>query len=627
MNFLSPGGLFFLLSIPVILAFYILKRRRVEKRTSSTLLWERFLAETQANSPFQKLRRNALMILQMILAGFLALALARPFLAGEEKVHGMNVLIVDASGSMMSTDVEPSRFESARQIAGKIIGAMEPGAVATLIRMGPRTEIAQSTTSRKAELLAALEAMEVSTGTAAALEAFQLAESLVRNPSANSESEGAPALFPEATIHLISDGGLEGLEALATKNLPIQFHPVGTRNDNLAITSVDARSAPEAPETQLLFAQIENTSSNSINTVLTLSFDGGEIENRPVSIEGQSRSQVIFQVEQPRDGTYQFVLNHKDDLKIDNQAWITHRVPAATKVLLISDGNLFLQKALQSVKGVDLTTSTTWPADEDLKAFDILMADRIPPGGTPPTQSALWIQCAPAGWFESNGSMDGPLVTSMNPDHPILRFVSIDQLLVARSQKVNPTPWSSPLVQSTDSPLILEGETESSRHVWIGFDLLESNWPRLVSFPIFVANAVTWLSPASQQEEILNRVTGQPIQFKPLAQMESAQVVLPDGQKRQIKTDPESGQIYFSQTDEPGIYEFSYATNKVQVAVSALHRGESLTTPITSLSLGSVQQVVGSEIKNAQTEIWKWVIAGVLVIMALEWWYFHKRTA
>ena len=33
--------------------------------------------------------------------------------------------------------------------------------------------------------------------------------------------------------------------------------------------------------------------------------------------------------------------------------------------------------------------------------------------------------------------------------------------------------------------------------MWVGFDPLESNWPLRVSFPIFIANAVDWLNPAT----------------------------------------------------------------------------------------------------------------------------------
>ena len=53
MNFLSPIGFAFAATMPVVVGFYLLKRKRVVRVVPSTLLWQRFLAENQANSPFQ----------------------------------------------------------------------------------------------------------------------------------------------------------------------------------------------------------------------------------------------------------------------------------------------------------------------------------------------------------------------------------------------------------------------------------------------------------------------------------------------------------------------------------------------------------------------------------------------
>ena len=56
-NFLAPAAFWFAATLPVVVVFYLLKRKRVVKLVSSTLLWQKFLADTQANAPFQKLRR------------------------------------------------------------------------------------------------------------------------------------------------------------------------------------------------------------------------------------------------------------------------------------------------------------------------------------------------------------------------------------------------------------------------------------------------------------------------------------------------------------------------------------------------------------------------------------------
>src|SRR5260370_24556549 len=114
MNFLAPAGFAFAASILVVILFYLLKRKRVVKLVSSTLLWQQFLAETQASAPFQKLKKNWLLILQIILLIFVVLALARPFFASKSKPAELRVVIFDASGSMQATDETPTRVEKAR---------------------------------------------------------------------------------------------------------------------------------------------------------------------------------------------------------------------------------------------------------------------------------------------------------------------------------------------------------------------------------------------------------------------------------------------------------------------------------------------------------------------------------
>src|SRR6185436_2239342 len=117
MSFLAPAAALFALSIPVVVVFYLLKRKRVVKLVSSTLLWQRFLSETQASAPFQKLRRNWLLILQILLLILAVLALTRPYFPTKARSSELRVLILDASASMKSTDEPSSRFDKAKKEA------------------------------------------------------------------------------------------------------------------------------------------------------------------------------------------------------------------------------------------------------------------------------------------------------------------------------------------------------------------------------------------------------------------------------------------------------------------------------------------------------------------------------
>ena len=115
MQFLTPLAFALAaLAIPILL-LYMLKLRRRQTQVSSTLLWEQLLRDRQANAPWQKLKRNLLLFLQLLILAALVFALARPALQTKVVASGSVIVLLDASASMNATDVTPSRFEEARK--------------------------------------------------------------------------------------------------------------------------------------------------------------------------------------------------------------------------------------------------------------------------------------------------------------------------------------------------------------------------------------------------------------------------------------------------------------------------------------------------------------------------------
>src|SRR5499427_6034123 len=232
MNFLAPAAFFFAASIPVVVVFYLLKRKRVVKLVSSTLLWQKFLSETQASAPFQKLRKNWLLIMQLILLALAVFALARPYFATKIKPAQLRVVILDSSASMQSTDESPSRFEKARAEALKWVNTLANNDQMVVLQAGANTEVKQSATSEKAALRRALQACACSDGPTRLVPALKMAESLVRDQR-------------DAEIHLFSDGAVPELSEFENKALPLIYHRVGKDSNNLGIIALDVRANPE----------------------------------------------------------------------------------------------------------------------------------------------------------------------------------------------------------------------------------------------------------------------------------------------------------------------------------------------------------------------------------------------
>src|ERR1041384_6954092 len=211
MNFLAPAAFAFAATIPVVVLFYLLKRKRVVKLVSSTVLWQRFLAETQASAPFQRLRHNWLLILQILLLLLAVLALSRPYFATKAKNSQLRVVILDASASMQSTDEEPSRFEKARAEALKWVDSLQDNDKMVVLQVAANTEVKQSETSEKSALRRALQSCAAVNSPTRLVPALKMAESLVRDRSS-------------AEIHLFSDGAVSDLSEFENKALPLVYH-------------------------------------------------------------------------------------------------------------------------------------------------------------------------------------------------------------------------------------------------------------------------------------------------------------------------------------------------------------------------------------------------------------------
>jgi len=119
MEWLTPlvGAIAAAAAVPTLVLLYFLKLKRQDVPVSSTLLWKRAVQDLQVNAPFQRLRKNLLLFLQLLVLAAAILALARPIIrtavADEERV----VLLIDRSASMNAREGEQTRLDAAKEQA------------------------------------------------------------------------------------------------------------------------------------------------------------------------------------------------------------------------------------------------------------------------------------------------------------------------------------------------------------------------------------------------------------------------------------------------------------------------------------------------------------------------------
>ena len=612
MHFLAPLGLAFAATIPVVVLFYLLKRKRVVKLVSSTMLWQRFLSETQASAPFQKLRKNWLLILQIILLALAVLALSRPYFAAKAKPAELRVIILDASASMQATDESPSRFENARAEALKWVDSLAGSDQMLILLAGANAEVKQSATSEKVLLRRALQACTCSDSPTRLLSALRMAESLVRDQN-------------NAQVHLFSDGAAPDLGEFESKDkpLPLIYHRVGKDSNNLGITGLDARANPEDSRQRAVYANIGNFSTNNLETEVELLFENRLLERRSLTIAPGEASPQVFLANQSRDGVFTVRLTAKDDLAADNQASIVSLLPKPVKVLLVTRGNRFLEKALRAAANVDLAVTAT--LSDPAAGFDFVVLDDVAPG-TWPQGNVLAIHVVNTNWVENLASVEGPPIVEWSTSHPLMRYASFDNVQVKESYTAKTPSWAVSLADAPQASLILAGDLGRQRLVWIGFDILESNWPLRVSFPIFIANAAEWLNPANAKTSQLLVKAGEAFRLALGRPETSAQVSLPGGRTRTVSIDPNASEFVFGDTSKQGVYRVRLGTNDTVFCVNLLDAAESNIKPRDELQLGKYTKVRATSMQRANMEVWRTFAGLALLVLLGEWWFYHRRT-
>ena len=612
MSFLAPAAFAFAAAIPIVIVFYLLKRKRVVKLISSTLLWQKFLAETQANAPFQRLRHNWLLILQILLLLLAVFALSRPYFTGTAKSSRLRVVILDASASMQATDEKPSRFEKARAGALKWVDSLKDEDQMVVLVAAANTEVKQSATSDKGALRRAIESCRATDSPTRLREAFQLAETLIKNQSERDNPE----------IHLFSDGAIPNLAEFENRNLPLIYHRIGERGNNLGIASLDVRANPDNQAQRAIFTSIVNPSTNEQNAEIELRFGNDIVETKTVVVPGTNTFPMAFVASQPRDGIFTVRLNGSDDLAADNQASVVSILPRPIKALLVTRGNRILEKAIRPVPNVQLTVVSV--LTDDAPGYDVVVLDDVTPVVWP-KGNVFAIHVVATNLFTEVSKVDAPAIVDWKNTHPLLRFVSFDNVFINEALAVKPPTWGVPLVDSTQTPLLIAGEIERKRVVWLGFDTLQSRWPYFISFPIFIQNVMEWLNPASGNASQLTIKAGDPLRLSLAEPVSGAQITAPDGAVKNLSL--ESREVVFGDTTKQGIYKLRAGTNDLSFCVNLMDAAESDIRPREELPIGKFGAgIAATKLQRANMELWRWIALAGLAVLLFEWWYYHRRT-
>jgi len=494
MSLMAPAWLLLSALGIVVLILHVRRRRTFE--VPSILLWRLIDSGALSGQRIRWPAPNLLLALQLLIVALAALALARPLFGSSPRV-AHEIVVLDASGGMRSTDVAPSRFAAAvAQLNSMVAGPIrEGGARTSVLLAGARPQIVAARLADPDGLAGHLELLRAGDGETDWTEVVRLASGLVK--------DGEPA-----RLTLITHGAQPDVTRLsaALPGVTVATRIVGTaaaRNAGLRATlrAVDARAGKWRAEGHVVFSP-GFMGSVAVTALVQPEASDGFLEWGGVDVvapaadavaPGRSR-EVAFALDLDLKVPSAVVLRlPDDDGPQDNSAQFMMRpTPRALKILQLGAVNEPLVRALKSAADVELFSADALPAD--ISAFDLVVANGVEVTRRPAT-NILWLGPARVA-DEADSRPRGPIAPTLwNGDHPLARSISLGSIAIGSAYRFPRLQGSDAILGEEDAPLIEARTTLTGREVRIAFDAGGSNWPAEPSFPIFISNLLHWIAP------------------------------------------------------------------------------------------------------------------------------------
>jgi hypothetical protein len=485
---------------------------------------------------------------------------------------------------------------------------------------------------------------------------FQLAEAQAAFIPENNRSSVRPEVW------LYSDGRASDAKDLRLQ-ADLKYQKIGTDTaKNIAIVALDARRDYDSPVSVQVFARLANFGDKPASADVRLSVDGQgrsiagvtlapDRWNDPDWLKGHpgekddkllSKDSVEFRIDMPTAGVIKVEqLNKGEDmLAADDAAEVVVPPPKALSVLLVTKAhdNPYLEKAFASM---GLQNSEVM-LDEDYEEkkpnnYDVIIFDRVFPTWLPDSGNYMYFGCTPpTGKLqpvkegETLDMIDDCSVLDWQRDDPILRHLQLGSLYAGSMLKLTVPPDAKVLIDGLKGPMLVLDREGRSTNLVCAFDVLQSNWPLKLSFPIFIHSALQYLALGSDMNVRPSYEPGVTLRIprtnldKLGSDVKSIRLNGPMG-SREIPIPP-TGDFVLPALNKVGVYKTDPPVPQFeQIAVNLLDANESNLMPADAPP-GDVGTAVATGGGKSRLELWWWLVAcGALPLVLIEWWVYTRR--
>jgi hypothetical protein len=599
------------------IALYLLRLRRRRVAVPFIPLWESLISERQSSRLFSRLKHVLSLLLALAIVALLTFALGDPRLRAELASTRHVVVLVDAGVTMRATDVKPDRLHVALDRAREIVRAAGPNLRVLVAQMDASTTPLTTLGAEHRELERALDQIQATDLPTDYARAYRFALDVLRGRSR-----------PE--VVLLSDApatpDAELAQAITRAGIRVSFAAIGRRGDDVGITQFAVRRYPLDKNRGELLLELTSASKHREDVELTLLGDGAPIDVQHIAIEpGQSTRRVyddVTGVSRTLEARIRVAGDH-DDLAADDRAFTVLPEKRRSRVLCVSEGDRYLEAALllDEYLDVDMITPAAYRSAD---GYDAVIFERFVPDA-PPSAPAFYI--APGGTgaaqpLEVAGTLERPFFDKLDREHPIMRFIALHDVNIARAQQLRPEAGDRVLGGDARGPLLVAGERNGRRFAVLGFDVRDSDLPLRVAWPLLLINVIDWFTSNASEHDATASV-GETVAFALPAGIASARVRSPAGDERTLVAS--DGRIVLAPS-LAGFHQVTWDGGERLVAVNLAASTRRDLTPLRHLVVAPVTaQPPEIEAAALSRPPWVLLLALALLLVTVEWWTYHRR--
>jgi Ca-activated chloride channel family protein len=275
MSFAAPLVLIGLAILPALGVWYA-RLQRDRRRAATAFAAPALAPSVTPRRP--RWRRHVPVVFFGVAIAALVVAAARPQRTVAVPVEQAQILLVnDVSGSMLATDVAPTRLVAARRASQAFVASVPAKVKVGLMAFNQATQVLQSPTTDRDALAAALARLHSSGGTATG-EAIQTATRVLH------QAPSVAGKKPPSAIVLLSDGvSTQGVDPVAAAqaakrlNIPIYTVALGTPNGTITVPrpggqgGTETHRVPPDPQTLKRIADVSGGRATTAGDATSLS--------------------------------------------------------------------------------------------------------------------------------------------------------------------------------------------------------------------------------------------------------------------------------------------------------------------------------------------------------------------